>query len=131
MFLTTDGEETGRPCLVEVPEAADLLEPDQGLTTVASDGTPFTESPLIDGKGIPFQLIIKNCSVGVYEDLIDFLNFNQSQGTDFNVTGTGTPGSFDVQAIKNYPRPVSWSGFNTDLIKGLTIRLITTAVNGG
>lgn len=131
-WLTTDATETGKPCKVAIPEAANLIEGSTANTSRASDGTPSTERPLIEGKGINFDIQAANVNTDLYGDLVAFLAFNEAAHTSFQVTGSGEPGSFDVQAVKYYDgsgSPVTWDGFTSGNIKSLRIRLITTAIN--
>lgn len=130
IYLTDDGSSGGRPCRVDVPGAANLLTPASGNTTVASDGTAFTEKPLTAGKGRPFEVVAAWCTTSVYEDLKDLIDYVVEQETEITVEGSGEPGDFDVQAIPNFaPVPIEWEGFTTDVIKGLRLRFITTEVN--
>ena len=128
--LTSNGTNTGRPCKTEVVGVASLLSPESGTTTVASDGTPFTEKPLTAGKGRPFELNSAWVPTSVYEDLKELIDYVVDQGTDVAITGSGEPGDFDVQAIPNFaPIPIDFDGFSTDIIKGLKLRFIVSEVN--
>jgi hypothetical protein len=130
LWLTSDGTETGRPCKTVVNGIAGLLSPESGTTTVASDGTPYTEKPLTAGKGRPFELDSAFVPSDLYDDLKALIDYVVEQGTAIDIAGTGTAGDFDVSAIPNFvPVPIEFEGIGIDVIKGLKLKFIVAAVN--
>lgn len=128
IFLTSTGAAGGRPCKNTIPNPglAGLLTPNSGNTTVASDGTPFTEKPLTAGKGRPFEIETAFCNTDVYDDLKDLIDYCVEHSTLIQVTGTGEPGDFDVACSPNFGEgyPIDFEGFGEDVIKGLKMRFI-------
>lgn len=132
VWLTDDGLETGRPCKITVDGAARLLAPDQGNVSVGADGTPFREKPLTPtGGGRPFSIVAAWMTKTVYDSLKSALDTAAGNNSDFNVTGTGVPGDFDVDAIVfDDPQYLSFEGFTgSDALRGVRMSFITTAIN--
>lgn len=131
IWLTDTGLEPGRPCKVEVAGVPGLLVPDQGNVSIGADGVPFREKPLVPtGAGRPFSIMAAFMTKTVYDALKSALDTAAGGNADFNVTGSGTPGNFDVDAIVfDNPQYISYAGFSGDNLKGVTISLITTAIN--
>lgn len=129
-YLTSNGLVGGRACKTHIPEAADLLTPHSGNTTVAADGTPFTEKPLTAGKGRAFQIQIDWLPTAVYSNLKTLIDYCVEHDTALRVTASGEPGSIDVDVSPNFaPVPIDPAGFTDSYIKGLTLRFITVEVN--
>lgn len=132
IWLTDTGLEAGRPCKVVVDGAAALLAPDQGNVAVGSDGTPFREKPLTPtGGGRAFSIVAAFMKKTVYDALKSALDTAAAGNANFNVTGDGVPGNFDVDAIVfDNPQYLSVEGFTgTDVLKNVRISLMTTAIN--
>lgn len=130
IYLTHNGNTGGRPCKNTVVGVGGLLTPESGNTTVASDGTPFNEKPLTAGKGRPFEIQTEWTPTAVYDDLKELIDYCVEQATAVTIEGTGEPGDFDVDAVPNFaPTPIDFDGFSTDVVKGLKLRFITSALN--
>lgn len=132
IWLTDTGAEGGRPCKVEVDGVAGLLAPDQGNVSTGNDGTPFREKPLTPtGGGRPFALTAAFMTKTVYDALKAALDAAAAGNAEFNVTGDGVPGDWDVDAIvRDDPQYLTFAGFTgADVLKGVRISLITTAIN--
>jgi hypothetical protein len=132
IWLTDTGAEGGRPCKVDVDGAAALLAPDQGNVSTGNDGTPFREKPLTPtGGGRPFVITAAFMTKTVYDNLKSALDTAAGDNSEFNVTGDGVPGNWDVDAIVNDdPQYLGFEGFTgADVLKGVRISLITTAIN--
>jgi hypothetical protein len=131
IWLTDTGAEGGRPCKTEVQGVAGLLVPDNANVSIGADGTPFREKPLTPtGAGRGFSITAAFMTKSVYDSLKSALDTAAGSNADFNVTGAGTPGDFDVDAIVfDNPEYISYAGFSGDNLKGVRISLITTAIN--
>ena len=131
IYLTIDGLVTGRPCKVAIENVDALLTPDKGNVSVGSDGSPFREIPLTPtGAGRDFAFVFASMKSAVYNSLKSALDTAAGSGADFNVTGTGTPGDFDVDAIVfDNPEYISNGGFSGDWVQNVRVSLITTAIN--
>lgn len=132
IYLTDNGLVGGRPCKVAVDGAAALLLPSQGNVAVGSDGTPFREKPLTPtGGGRGFTIVAAWMKKTVYDALKTALDAAAAANSDFNVTGDGVPGDFDVDAIPfDNPQYLSFGGFTgADTLKDVRISLITTSIN--
>lgn len=130
IYLTSDGLIGGRRCKTTIDGAAALLNPQSGNTTVAASGSPFTEKPLIAGRGRPFAIKIDWIPTARYLTLKDLIDNSATNNLDITITAAGEPGSINVNAIPNFaPGPYDLESFRDDTIKGLELRFITTAVN--
>lgn len=127
IYLTDDGTANGRPCKTTIENLAALLTPQSGNTTVASDGTPFTEKPLTAGKGRPFAIVAAWTRTTVFSSVKTLIDHCAAQGTNVRITGTLGPSEFDVDAVPNFdPIPIDFEGFNADAVKGLRLRFVTS-----
>lgn len=131
IYLTDTGLVGGRPCKTELQGISALLIPDQGNISVGADGTPFREKPLIaTGGGRGFAIIAAFMAKSVYDTIKSALDTAATANASINIVGAGTPGNFDVDAIVfDNPQYISYAGFSGDNLKGVTISLITTAIN--
>lgn len=131
IWLTNDGTEDGLPCKVEVPNAAILLETDIGNVAIGADGVPFREMPLTPtGAGRPFAVLVKFMTKAVYDALKAALDTAASSSAEFQVTGTGTPGDFDVNAIVfDNPVYINFGSFSGNNLKDVIVSFVTTAIN--
>ncbi len=129
VWLTSDGTNTGRRCRTTVDNLAALLEPESGNTTVAAGGSPFTEQPLSDEGGRPFEIQIANCPPARYDALVALKNA-AGPGGEYTIDfDDGTPGDKTVTAIAHYnPVPIGFQGFGTNVVKSVALRFITTPV---
>lgn len=132
IYLTDNGLTGGRPCKVTVEGVAGLLSPDQGNVAVGADGTPFREKPLTPtGGGRPIAIVAAFMKKTVYDSLKTALDSAAAGNAEFNVTGVGVPGDFDVDAIVfDNPQYLAAEGFTgADVLKNVRISLMTTAIN--
>lgn len=131
IWLTSNGDEGGKPCRVTIPEAALLLAKHSANTTVASDGTPRNEIPHVSGKGRPFTIEMAWCATSVWEDLKEFIDNCVDIGHTIRVATTeGEPGDIDVESIPMFkPDPYTWTDMRTGYIRGLKLFLITSEVH--
>lgn len=130
IYLTDDGTSTGRPCKNTIENLQSLLTPISGNTTVADDGSPFTEKPLTSGKGRPFVIVIPWSRTAVYTSIKTLIDYCVAQGTAVRVVGTNGPAGFDVDASPNFaPVPLGFDSFNIDSVKGTRLALITSLVH--
>lgn len=131
IYLTDDGTNTGRRCRTQVANVDTLFESGSGNTTVASNGSAFTEQPLNGGGGRPFEIFIPNCPTDRYEDLRAMFTDAGATG-EFSVSVDGEQGTATVPAIQHWnPVPIGFEGpFSSAAanIKGVRLRFITTAV---
>lgn len=126
VWLTSNGTNTGRPCRTRIPQIADLLEAISGNTTVADDGSPFTEQPLSSGGGRPFEIQIPNCPPARYSALIALKDAAGAAGEYTIAFASGTPGNVTVTAIAHWnPTPIGFDGFGTNVVKNVALRFIT------
>jgi hypothetical protein len=127
VWLTSDGLEDGRPCRTQIAGVAALYEPVSGNTTVAAGGVPFTEKPLTNGGGKPFDILIPNCPTARYEALESLKNSLVAAGGLATIHLEGEPGTVDVDAIPRFdPIPLDFeSQFNTDNMRGVLFRFTT------
>lgn len=133
IYLTLDGLSTGKACKIQIENLGVLLQGTLGNVTVANDGKPFREIPLISptGGGRPFRILVKNMTSTVYGNLKTALDAAAVAGSSFQVTGTGQPANFDVQAIVNdNPTYISnTGGFSGTTVRDVVISLITASFN--
>lgn len=131
IWLTDTGLEGGRPCKIIVPEAAALLVADRGNVSVGNDGTPFRETPLTPtGGGRPFTILAANMATAVFDSLKTALDTAAGSNAAINITGEGTPGDFDVDAVVfDNPEYINFEGFGEDYVKNVKMSFVTTAIN--
>jgi hypothetical protein len=131
IWLTRDGLEAGPACKTDIQGAALLTSPTVGNVAIGSDGGPFRETPLTpDGGGRAFLISVPVMKQDVFEDLRAALDAAAASASDFNVTGSGSTGDFDVDAIVfDNPVYLDFGAFSGDDIKNVKISLITTAIN--
>jgi len=131
-WLTLDGTESGRPCKVTVENLQKLLQPDTGNVSVGSAGSVFREKPLTPtGGGRDFAFVVAFMLSADYAALKAILDDAAADpGSDFNVTGTGLAGDFDVNAtVFDNPTYISHERQSGDNLINVRISLITTAIN--
>lgn len=132
LWLTSDGTETGRACLVTVTGADLILQAVVGNTQISNSGLPFNESPLTPtGAGRPLKIQIPKLSAAVYDSLKTILDAAATGGgSEINVTGDGEPGAFDIDAtVFHNPFYLSFGMFSAGNVKKVEINLISTAIN--
>ncbi len=129
VWLTSDGLNTGRRCRTLIPQMAALIEPESGNTTVAAGGSPFTETPLSEGGGRPFEINIPNCPPARYTALRNLFTAAGPAG-EFTIDfDDGTPGDVTVTGIQHYnPEPIGFEEWGTTVVRNVKLRFITTPV---
>lgn len=131
IWLTSDGLETGRPCLTVVNGADALLTPKLGNTTVGVGGNAWNEYPLTETKGgRGFTIQIKNLPTDVFVDLKEIIDAAIDDPLlTITVTFAGEPGSVTVQAVPwSNPVPFQFSEFSSGWIKNSVLALMTTQI---
>jgi hypothetical protein len=130
-WLTHNGLEAGRACRINVDPASALVVSTLGNVSIGADGTPFREKPLTPtGAGRVFRIVAAFVEDTVYNALKAALDTAGDNNTDINVTGEGTPGDFDVDAVVfDDPTYIKHESFSGTTFKNVTISLVTTAIN--
>jgi hypothetical protein len=129
VWLTDDGTETGKPCRITIEGINGLIVANVGNVTVSDDGTPFRETPQTPtGGGRPFAIKAAWLNSTQFDAIKAVLDAAALAGSAFQVTGTGTPGDFDVQAqVNDNPTYIAADSFSGEALRGVTINLITVS----
>lgn len=132
LWLTSNGLETGRACLVDVAGADAILQAVIGNTQISNSGRPFNESPLTPtGAGRALELTILKLSADVYNSLKAILDAAATDaGAEINLQAFGQPGNFGVAVtVFHNPTYLTFGLFSNGQVKKVVVRLITTAIN--
>jgi hypothetical protein len=126
VFLTRDGTETGRACLLTVSGASDLLNIFSGNVTLAIDGTPIVQMFETGTKGKTLEIKVDVLLSDVWTSLVNLINTALSEGETLNIIGTGDITNFNVNAVPLLPKPFEANEFVNGRIKDAIFRFITT-----
>ncbi len=126
VFLTRDGTETGRACLLSVAGASDLLNNFSGNITPAVDGTPIVQTFETGTKGKILEIKVDVLLAEVWSSIVNLINAALLAGETVNIIGAGDIGDFDVDCFPLLPKPFEANEFIEGRINNAVFRFITT-----
>jgi hypothetical protein len=129
LYFTSTGDENGRFCRVNFPGAFNLWNK-QGNTSDGADGSPFNETPLTEGRGIPIEISIPSVDTDpVFNDLKTLMIARQADNLEVTIIGEGEPGNFEIKGVVHFaPVPFQFGSFVEDQVNDIILRFKTTEI---
>lgn len=130
-YLTDTGAVGGSPCRTEVRGLDSLLFDFTGNQFIALDGTPYAQTLDNQKRGLPLSIQIAQVSKTVFETLVGTVQSAVSSSSGIVVTVSGDTGTFRLNCIPAFPKPVEFPGtFINERITDVTFNF-TVASDAG
>lgn len=130
LYLTHNGLVGGDPCRTIVTGLdASALDKD-GQITQAADGTPYAFIGDQAGIGSIVRIQPAVLTTSVFASLKTMFNTAIAGSLTINAVITGDTGSFDLECLPAFPKPIEFSGefFNGNLY-GVSINIVVVSFN--
>lgn len=123
--LTKTGLVSGLPAKLLVSGADALRQTRTGQTTLAADGTPYSQIVAFSA-GKTLEIRVETYLLeAVWDSLVALINSALENGADITVVGTGEIGDFSVSAAPLLPKPFEAAAFENGRILKPVFRFVT------
>lgn len=130
VYLTDTGASTGSPCRTTVTGLDSLLFNFTGNQFVALDGTPYVQTADNQKRGLRLSVQVSQISKSLFEQVVGIVQTAVSSSSTVSVTVSGDTGTFYLNCIPAFPKPVEFPGtFVNERISDVTLNFTVTSDN--